>query len=403
MKVIAPKQIPEAIIELPASKSISNRLLIIQAISGEGEITGLSEADDTKVLQGVLRSEQEVLDVGHAGTAYRFLTAFYAISTKEVILTGSDRMKKRPIGPLVEALKALGADISYLEEEGFPPLKIKGKKLEGGTVKLPGFISSQFVSALMLVAPTMSKDLSIEVEGYMVSKPYIDMTAALMENCGVKVQVTSQKVNVATGQYQVGKKMVEKDWSAASFWYQTALLGKLKKLELKELTAQSIQGDAYVKDIFEKFGVRSNFSEDGVTLEFEDVKGLTTKDFDFTHVPDLTQPFVVSMAGINNPINVTGIDHLKIKETDRLTALKSELGKLGSQVEVFDNGLHLKSGIIEDSFGGSIRTYEDHRMAMSFAPLSLVLGEIEIENPDVVSKSYPDYWQQLVKLGFTLE
>lgn len=400
MKVIAPKHISEAAIELPASKSISNRLLIIQAISGEGKISGLSDADDTRILYDVLQSDGDVIDVGHAGTAYRFLTAFYAISTKEVILTGSDRMKKRPIGPLVEALKALGADISYLEEEGFPPLKINGKELEGGAVKLPGFISSQFISALMLIAPKMSKGLWIEVEGDMVSRPYIEMTAALMRECCIEVRVDSQKIYVSNGNYSVGEKIVEKDWSAASFWYQMVLLGKLSKLELMGLTYESIQGDAYVKNLFEEFGVKSVFSAEGVTLEFEEAKYSVEKDFDFTHVPDLTQPFVVSMAGINNSVKVIGIDHLKIKETDRLNALKCELEKLGAKVEVFENGLSLKYGTTR---GGDIDTYEDHRMAMSFAPLALVHGEMEIENPDVVSKSYPNYWQQLAKLGFTFK
>lgn len=400
MKVIAPKHISEAAIELPASKSISNRLLIIQAISGEGKISGLSDADDTRILYDVLQSDGDVIDVGHAGTAYRFLTAFYAISTKEVILTGSDRMKKRPIGPLVEALKALGADISYLEEEGFPPLKINGKELEGGAVKLPGFISSQFISALMLIAPKMSKGLWIEVEGDMVSRPYIEMTAALMRECCIEVRVDSQKIYVSNGNYSVGEKIVEKDWSAASFWYQMVLLGKLSKLELMGLTSESIQGDAYVKNLFEEFGVKSVFSAEGVTLEFEEAKYFVEKDFDFTHVPDLTQPFVVSMAGINNSVKVIGIDHLKIKETDRLNALKCELEKLGAKVEFFENGLSLKYGTTR---GGDIDTYEDHRMAMSFAPLALVHGEMEIENPDVVSKSYPNYWQQLAKLGFTFK
>ena len=344
------------------------------------------------------------LDVGHAGTAYRFLTAFLAISSRQKVLTGSERMKKRPIKTLVDALRTLGADIEYLGEEGYPPLKIQGKQLEGGRIDVDGGISSQFISALMLIAPTMRKGLDINLNGKIVSKPYIQMTAQLMQECGIAIELKSNMIRIPYGKYKLGKKTVEKDWSAASFWYQLALVGKIEQLHIAGLKEQSVQGDIHVKDIFLEHGVRSHFKDDGVELSYH-APNNKNKSFvhDFTDVPDLTQPYVVAMSIIGQKVEVNGIQHLKIKETNRIEALRAELSKIGVVIEITPNSIKVCSGIDEEDFRGEIQTYQDHRMAMAFATLAIPLREIEIENPEVVRKSYPLFWEQLKKLGFKLE
>jgi 3-phosphoshikimate 1-carboxyvinyltransferase len=404
MKIIAPRNLYDVSIDLPSSKSISNRLLIIKSISGEGEIEDLSDASDTVILEEILNSDNSEFDVGHAGTTYRFLTALFSISNKEVVLTGSERMKKRPIGTLVDALNSLGADIEYLGEVGFPPLRIRGKNIKGGKVKVSGGISSQFISALMLIAPKMKNGLEINLDGHVVSQPYIKMTALLMEDCGVVVELEPNKIRIHSGTYVVGHKKVEKDWSAASFWYELVLIGKMKRLHISGLKEQSIQGDSNVKDIFLEYGIKSDFRRDGVELSYDRMIAQRNESIrDFTHTPDLVQPYIVAMAVIGENTETIGIGHLKIKETNRIEALKNELLKLGVDIEITSNSLKIRSGIQMKGFDGVIHTYEDHRMAMAFAPLAMYLGSIKIENPNVVEKSYPSFWSQLAKIGFKFE
>ena len=400
MKVIVPNIIKNNSVEVPTSKSIANRLLIIQALASEGNIKKLSRADDTAVLQEMLVNLPATLDVGHAGTAFRFLTAFLVITNGSWVLTGSNRMKKRLIYPLVDALRQLGADIQYLESEGFPPLKINGKSLNGGDVMVDSSMSSQFISALMMIGPKLKNGLSINTPGKTVSVSYIEMTRKLMEQCGAKLNGIVGNIEIKHTNYNFGTIEVEKDWSAIAFWYEVVLIGEIEHLLINKVVEDSIQGDAYVQELFKPFGIESKFDSEGLHLRYNTpVTELPTK-IDLNSTPDLTQPFIVAMAAIGHEIEITGIQHLRHKETDRAEALKIELAKFGAELLVSNSSLTLKKGTTHNS-KIAIKTYQDHRMAMAFAPLALMYGEIEIENPEVVAKSYPDFWIQLEKLGFT--
>jgi len=399
MKVIAPNKITSNTVEVPTSKSIANRLLIMQALAGEGKIKNLSRADDTVVLQEMLTNLPDTLNVGHAGTAFRFLTAFLAITNGSWILTGSDRMKKRPIFPLVDALQQLGADIEYLESEGFPPLKINGKSLNGGEVTVDSSMSSQFISALMMIGPKLKNGLSMNTSGKTVSVSYIEMTKKLMQQCGAKLNSIAGKIEIQHSNYDFGTIEVEKDWSSISFWYEMVLIGKIEHLLINEVVEDSIQGDAYVQELFKPFGIESKFDSEGLHLRYNTPVTELPAKIDLNSTPDLTQPFIVAMAAIGHEIEITGIQHLRHKETDRAEALKIELAKFGAELLVSNSSLTLKKGTTHNS-KIAIKTYQDHRMAMAFAPLAWMYDGIEIENPEVVAKSYPDFWIQLEKLGF---
>lgn len=378
-------------ITLPSSKSISNRALIIKALSGlPFEIENLSTANDTQILQQLLADKNRTtFDVGHAGTAMRFLTAYLAIQQGEFILTGSERMQQRPITILVDALTTLGADITYLKNEGFPPLKIIGKTLSGGEITIDGSISSQYISALMMIAPYIKNGLKINFEGQVASKPYLDMTAEMVKD------------------FKAGF-VVEPDWSSASYWYSMVALAKDAEITLLGLKKKSLQGDSVVAEIFEKFGVKTDFIENGIRLTKSSDFGLRTSDFqlNFTNCPDLAQTVAVTSAALNIPSKLTGLSTLRIKETDRIAALQIELTRLGFNVEVDGDDLIVnrhsgKSQQLNHWSSISVHTYDDHRMAMAFAPLSL-LSPITIENPDVVVKSYPNFWEDLKNVGFEL-
>ncbi|MDR2037702.1 MAG: 3-phosphoshikimate 1-carboxyvinyltransferase [Bacteroidales bacterium] len=391
-------------VRLPSSKSISNRLLIIQALNpGKMDIVGLSDSDDTRVLRDGLMSTYETVDVGHAGTSMRFLTAYFAATGQAKILTGSDRMKERPIDELVDALNQLGADIRYLEKKGFPPIQTSGKPLSGNTVKISGSISSQFISALLLIAPVLPNGLTINITGDPVSSSYVKMTLNLMQQAGVEAQWKEQSISVAPQPYHLSYIECERDWSAASYWYEIASLANDFELFLEGVANTSIQGDAVVSQIFDALGVKTTYTEGGALL----TKGPCTQTrfiFDFINAPDIAQTMAVCSCLKTIPFRFSGVKTLRIKETDRIMALQDELSKLGFFLE------ETKPGIIE--WDGkymipqndiTISTYHDHRMAMAFAPAAIVFPGIQIEDPGVVTKSYPTFWPDLEKIGFKIE
>jgi 3-phosphoshikimate 1-carboxyvinyltransferase len=516
-KISRPVSILNASVKLPASKSISNRLLIIHALSGnEGLPSGLSDSDDTDVMvkalsgsdhhggpageatapsgamkgtagaaedvasgsdgtPGAADSGITVHDIGHAGTSMRFLTAFFSAREGDVLLTGSPRMKQRPIGPLVDALRTLGANISYTEKEGFPPLRISGSQLEGGAIAIDGGISSQFISALLMIAPTMKRGLRLELKGEIVSASYIRMTLALMRECGVESLWSGNHIAIPRGDYRHGRYRVEADWSAASYWYAMGFLENGGRVALGGLKEDSLQGDSALVELFGRLGMQTVFSGEKVVLESvkgseqdeklegpgrlkvsqqldrqqeklsdgagqqegfqqacgqqeesglqqSDEPGAGKKDkaegagkndglqseemfeYDFTNCPDIVQSMAVALCLKGIPFRFSGTQTLKIKETDRIVALQAEMRKLGYVLESDGAGAWLswnRKMCTPDS-DPVIATYHDHRMAMAFAPVALVRGGILIEDPGVVTKSYPDFWKDLERAGFTI-
>ncbi|HMY22904.1 MAG TPA: 3-phosphoshikimate 1-carboxyvinyltransferase [Chitinophagales bacterium] len=394
-------------VQLNGSKSISNRVLIIDALCNHQlQLENISNADDTVFLQQILQSNDAVLDAGAGGTTFRFLTAYLSTQEgREVVLTGSERMQQRPIKILVDALLQLGADISYVNKEGFPPLRIRGKKLKGGKISLPADTSSQYITALLLIAPTLQEGLTLELIGKIVSVPYIKMTLKIMEYFGVKSTFTNNIITVESSQYEPKPFYIEGDWSAASYYYSIAILAKEATITLKGLTAQQIQGDAVIADIATKFGVQTTYNNKAVTLTKTAQVQPAHFQYDFLECPDLAQTVVSFCAALQTAVNCNGLQTLRIKETDRIAALDIELQKLGlaSLVEIDSNAWKLN--ILDQSqinINLPIHTYEDHRMAMAFAPLVIKTNEILIEEPNVVTKSYPLFWKDLAALGFTI-
>lgn len=400
--------IKESIV-LNGSKSISNRVLIIDALCNHQiKIENLSNADDTVFLQRILHSKDSILDAGAGGTTFRFLTAFLATQEgREVVLTGSERMQQRPIKILVDALRALGADISYEKNNDFPPLRIKGKKLKGGKISLPADTSSQYITALLLIAPTLEDGLELELIGTIVSVPYIKMTLKMMEYFGIQTSFEGNKIVVNTGVYQPTSFFVEGDWSAASYFYSIAILADDAEIELKGLTNQQIQGDGIIANIAQNFGVETTFNENAIVIKKINQPRIKKIDVDFIECPDLAQTVVTFCAASGIELHCKGLQTLRIKETDRIAALDNELQKLGlaSLVEMDKNNWHLipSQQSTVNSRQSTVHTYEDHRMAMSFAPLALKLNTLKIEEPNVVNKSYPMFWKDMQKLGFHLK
>lgn len=389
-------------ITLNGSKSISNRILIIQALLGEEvEISNLSNAKDTQVLESMLSKLHEpILDAGEAGTAYRFMTAYLALKGDNHVLMGTKRMCERPIGTLADALNELGANIQYVGKVGYPPLQMKAhdRKKWKARIHLGAHISSQFTSALLLVAPALPKGLELILEGKIISRPYIQMTLKLMEEFGIVSLWHRDVIKVPNQEYTAKPFVVEADWSAASYYYALAVFAEKVDLQLNGLQAQSVQGDAVLVDIMQQFGIESTFNETGVALR-KTACTLTTFSYDFSNCPDLAQTLAVICAGLNIPADLTGLETLTIKETDRIHALKTELEKMGAIVEVTENSLHLKQGITNHQQAAHILTYDDHRMAMAFAPLALLLDKVTVEDKGVVRKSYPDFWTDFASLG----
>lgn len=383
-------------VDLPISKSIANRYLIIAAIADKTLSLPNGLPQDVQVLKGALSSDSAEVNVGMAGTAMRFLTAFYAIQEgKETFLSGDERMSKRPISELVNALKELGADISYEGQEGYPPLRINGKRLAGGEVSISGSISSQFISALMMIAPTMQKGLKINLTGKVLSKPYINLTAKCMAVCGVHVTFENDAISIPSKEYQLPDLEIETDWSAASYFYALACSKPNSKLLLKGLKLNSEQGDSILAKWFEPLGVSSAQKENGVEITSSGITDFPSS-LDFKNNPDLAQTFAFLSAALGKKLELTGLDNLRIKETDRIAALKTELEKLGMSVMIDGNSMTVSGQVSVKE--AQVSTYNDHRMAMSAALLSTVIP-IEIENPDVVAKSFPGFWSELNRIS----
>ena len=408
--MITPPRHVDTRILLPASKSISNRALIIHALTGGNVMPeNLSDCDDTKVIIRALSHRPEVIDIKAAGTAMRFMTAYLSVTEGEHTIMGTERMKHRPIGVLVDALRYLGAEIEYAGEKGFPPLRIRGRQLEGGRLEIPGNVSSQYISALLMIAPVLSKGLEMKLTGGIVSRPYIDLTLHLMHQFGVSAEWTDiDSITVKPQPYRQRPYTIENDWTAASYWYEVlALTDELgAKVVLPGMLDGSRQGDSAVRYIFSLLGIKTAFADreadrlTDATLTRHPCM-LNRMDYDFTNQPDLAQTLIATCPVLGIPFHFTGLGSLRIKETDRIEAMKTEMEKLGYILHA-DSGTELswEGDRCEPAAQPVIDTYEDHRMAMSFAPLAIRLGRIGINHPEVVSKSYPHYWNDLRKAGF---
>ncbi|WP_306571894.1 3-phosphoshikimate 1-carboxyvinyltransferase [Segatella buccae] len=410
-KITAPERI-QATINLPASKSISNRVLMIHALAGGDTLPdNLSDCDDTEVIIRALAAMPYEIDIKAAGTAMRFMTAYLSVTEGKHLLTGTDRMKRRPIAPLVNALRYLGADIRYAGETGFPPLIINGKTLEGGRLEVPGNISSQYISALLMIGPALKEGLELHLTGESISRPYIDLTLWTMQEFGAEAEWTDMDIITVRPQvYKSHPYLIENDWSASSYWYEMlALQGASgSSIKLKGLTDGSKQGDSVVKYLFSLLGVKTTFDnkEEGqpTTVTLTRHRCLLPRlDYDFTGSPDLAQTFVVTCALLDIPFTFTGLASLKIKETDRIEALKAEMKKLGYLIKDENNNTLRWEGERCTPSLQPIDTYEDHRMALAFAPAACRFPGLRINNPGVVSKSYPHYWDDLRKAGFNIE
>lgn len=393
-------------IVLPGSKSVANRALIIHALSySPYEIENLSDSDDVRVMNEVINSNSNVFDIGHAGTAMRFLTAFLAQIMGEWTITGSERMKQRPIGILVDALNKLGARIEYLENDGFPPLKIVGSHLTGCILELDGSVSSQYISALLMIAPTIEGGLTLRLKNKITSRPYIDMTLKLMEQFGVKSVWKGNEIRIAEQTYKARPFSVEADWSGASYWYQMAVMADELDLELIGLTTESLQGDAQIALWFEQLGIDTVATEKGSKL-VKNGKALPKKlSLNFIENPDVAQTFAVLCVMKQIPFHFTGLETLKIKETNRIAALQDELAKFGARIAEPAHGELSWDGTfpLEKQAIPEIETYHDHRMALAFAPACQEHGSVAIIDPMVITKSYPGYWADLKSVGFEVK
>jgi 3-phosphoshikimate 1-carboxyvinyltransferase len=404
-------------LSITGSKSETNRLLLLQALYPNISLENTSNSDDSDVMLGIIQKSQisnlksQIFNVHHAGTAMRFLTAFFAIQegkdlsdVAEVVLTGSSRMKERPIKILVEALQQLGAEITYEENEGFPPIKIKGKKLSKNKVSLPANVSSQYISALLLIAPKLENGLEITLEGEITSIPYIKMTLALLNEIGVETSFTNNIISVQPTTYnlQPTTLTIESDWSSASYWFSIVALSEIgTKITLSSYKQNSLQGDSILPEIYKDFGVETIFNKDNsITISKFTTHNLKPKTYNLNNSPDIAQTIAVTCFGLGIGCNLTGLHTLKIKDTDRLEALKTELSKLGAKISITNDSLTLEpsSKMIENCL---IKTYQDHRMAMAFAPLALKTSLI-IEDAEVVSKSYPTFWDDLKSIGYQI-
>lgn len=401
IKLTSPKHI-QAEIQLPSSKSICNRALIINALAkGTTLPENLSDCDDTRVMLQALQTMPATIDIMAAGTAMRFLTAYLSITEGTHIITGTARMQQRPIRILVDALRGLGAQIEYAGNEGYPPLRITGKKLLGGKASLPGNVSSQYISALLMIAPMLEQGLELTLTGEVISRPYIDLTLRLMKDFGAQAEWSaSNKLSVAPQPYRPTAYSIESDWSAASYWYEMAALSDEATIRLPGLHEGSYQGDAKVADLFKQLGVETTYQDNTVLLTKTDNRTVRM-EYDFINQPDLAQTFVVTCALLDITFRFSGLQSLKIKETDRMAALITEMKKLGYLLTETDGSILSWDGTrCEAEARPTIDTYEDHRMAMAFAPAILQKDELYINEPHVVSKSYPHYWENLLTAGF---
>ncbi|AMR32973.1 3-phosphoshikimate 1-carboxyvinyltransferase [Mucilaginibacter sp. PAMC 26640] len=414
-------------IQLTGSKSECNRALVIEALSdGKVKVENISDAADTVTLAGILRTSEvrksespkvvigedeeheievinqipQTVNIGPAGTAMRFLTAYYAIGKEEVILTGSERMKQRPIGILVDALSELGAHIEFEEKAGYPPIKLKGSfEQQTRKISIKGNISSQYITALLLIAAKLPFGLELHIEGELTSQPYVEMTLAMLKQANIQHSWQGNVISILNQEFATTSLHIEPDWSAASYWYAIAALSDEAELFLPGLTSYSLQGDSVITEIMANFGITSQFKDGGVLLTKEP-KPVVRKIFDMKECPDLAQTVIVVCAALGHEASFTGLETLKIKETDRILALQTELDKIG--VKLAEKGQVYKLDCSQKQLPQRmfVNTYDDHRMAMAFAPLAILIPELEIEDADVVEKSYPAFWKDLAKVGF---
>lgn len=405
-RIIAPRRI-EGEIDLPASKSISNRVLLLNALCATpGRLSNLAQCDDTDaVLSALAQLDASEVNIGAAGTAMRFLTAYFATREgREVVIDGTERMRQRPIGVLVDALRQLGADIEYVKAEGYPPLKITGKRLHGGALTVSGSVSSQYITAILLIAPVIG-GIALTIEGEIMSRPYIDMTLALMARYGVKAEWRENGIHVPAGEYTALDFTVEADWSAASYWWAMQAIVPQSRITLKGLEPQSLQGDSRIAELMSQMGVTGNWCGRYLDLRSNGGVGCCCSTFaDLSCTPDIAQTLVVMLCLMGRPFRITGLRTLRIKETDRLEALRTELRKLGYVVKVEgDDAIswHFETTAAEAS--PHISTYHDHRMAMAFAPAAIRFPGLIIDDAQVVSKSYPLFWEHLRQAGFKIE
>jgi 3-phosphoshikimate 1-carboxyvinyltransferase len=389
-------------LNITGSKSETNRLLLLQALFSNITLANTSNSDDSEVMQKALKGNEEIVDIHHAGTAMRFLTAYFAVNEgREVVLTGSPRMQERPIKVLVEALEQLGAEISYEKEVGYPPIRIKGQKTTAFKVNIPASVSSQYISALLLVAPKLENGIEITLVGEITSVPYIKMTLALLNDLDIKTSFEGNIITVYPKKEVVSKVMtVESDWSSASYFFSLAALAESATISLTSFKETSLQGDSALVEIYKQMGVETHFEGNKMTLVKQPDFKPETVNFELNNTPDIAQTIVVTCLGLGIGCHLTGLHTLKIKETDRLEALRIELTKLGANISVTNDSLTL---VATNNINPNIKiaTYNDHRMAMAFAPLALKVPII-IENAEVVSKSYPDFWNDLKSLGFEI-
>jgi 3-phosphoshikimate 1-carboxyvinyltransferase len=387
-------------IAITGSKSETNRLLLLQALYPNITLENTSNSDDSEVMQKALNGNEEIVDIHHAGTAMRFLTAYFAVNEgREVVLTGSSRMQERPIKVLVEALEQLGAQITYEKEVGYPPIRIKGQKITAHKVSIPANVSSQYISALLLVAPKLENGIELTLVGEITSVPYIKMTLALLNDLNIQTSFIGNIITVHPKKEVETKVMtVESDWSSASYFFSLAALAKTASISLTSYKETSLQGDSALVEIYKQMGVASNFEGNKLTLIKQEGFVCADINLDLNNTPDIAQTIVITCLGLGIGCHLTGLHTLKIKETDRLEALRIELTKLGANISVTNDSLTL---IATKNINPEVRiaTYNDHRMAMAFAPLGLKVPII-IDNADVVSKSYPDFWDDLKKIGF---
>jgi 3-phosphoshikimate 1-carboxyvinyltransferase len=399
-------------IQLTGSKSECNRALIISALSKKlVKVENLSNAADTVTLNGILNNleeeleveiqESKTVDVGPAGTAMRFLSAYLSAKNGNFLLTGTERMKQRPIGILAEALRTIGADISYAEAEGFPPLNIVGPlNQKTAEVKIKGDISSQYISALLMIAPSLPQGLVLEIEGELTSKPYVDMTLDMLAEVGIEHTWNGNLISIKPQVFKAGTLVVEPDWSAASYWYSIAALADEAEISLPALKEKSLQGDSQIKNIMKIFGIATSKTDKGIAISNLGLSLDTKEVLDLKTCPDLAQTVVVIAAALGKNMAFTGLETLKIKETDRIAALQNELAKIGVTFTEDNLVYTLNTDNLHFPDKVTFATYEDHRMAMAFAPLALLINEVEIEEMQVVEKSYPYYWEDLKKAGF---
>ena len=390
----------KAQIAVTGSKSETNRLLLLQALFPNITLDNTSNSDDSEVMQMALSGSEELIDIHHAGTAMRFLTAYFAVQeNRSVTLTGSSRMQERPVKILVEALEQLGAQITYLKETGYPPIQIKGQKITNSKVTMAANVSSQYISALLLVAAKLENGIELTLEGEITSVPYIKMTLALLNDLGIETSFIDNTITVVSRQEVLPKVMtVESDWSSASYFFSLVALSDTAHIKLKSYKENSLQGDSALVSLYKEMGVDSHFENTSLVLTKQKGFQPVAINFDLNNTPDIAQTIVVTCLGLGVGCHLTGLHTLKIKETDRLEALQIELTKLGTTITVTDDSLTLEAGTTINS-NVKIATYNDHRMAMAFAPLALRVPII-IADANVVSKSYPDFWDDMEKLGF---